>query len=131
MSQRPRFILCFACFLLFFLTVTGWLSGKSNISHSPGLWSLSPRIAVDSVGNVHAVWAEYIPNTTNGDAYYSRYDVGTKEWSVPLTLSNKGRVFSEEKRPVGIAIDGFDNIYVIYVGKNRISIRIFSGGAWG
>jgi len=131
MTQRSKTVLTAACFFLFFLAANSWLSGKQNVSRSPGLQSLSPRIAIDSFGNIHVVWGEYVPNTTQGDAYYAKYDIGTQTWSTPLKLSTNGRVFSEEKRPVGIAIDGSDNIYVIYVQKNAITLRIFSGGSWG
>jgi PKD repeat protein len=131
MTQKSRIFLGTACFLLLLLAANGWLTGKENVSRSPGLNSLSPRIAADSVGNFHVVWGEYVPNSTRGDAYYSKYDIGTQTWSAPINLSNNGRVFSEEKRPVGIAIDGSDNIYVIYVEKSAISLRIFSGGSWG
>jgi PKD repeat protein len=131
MTQRSRIVLGPACFLLFFLAASGWLTGKENVSRSPGLESLSPRIAVDSVGNYHVVWAEYVPNSHQGNAYYAKYDLGTQTWSTPLNLSNNGRVYSEEKRPVGIAIDGSDNIYVVYVERTRLSLRIFSGGSWG
>ncbi|MEW5900688.1 MAG: PKD domain-containing protein [Acidobacteriota bacterium] len=131
MMHRLRSILSFLCFFLFFLAANTWVSGQADVSRSPSQDSLSPRIAVDSAGNIHVVWGEYTPSTTNGDAYYSKYDINSKVWSVPINLSNNGRVYTEEKRPVGIAIDPSDNIYVIYVEKNRISMRIFSGGSWG
>ena len=131
MTQKSRFVLGLAGFFLLFLAVNSWLSGKQNVSRSPGLESLSPRIAADSMGNFHVVWGESVRNTTRGDAYYAKYDIGTQTWSTPLNLSNNERVFSEEERPVGIAVDGSDNIYVIYVEKNAISLRIFSGGSWG
>jgi hypothetical protein len=131
MLKRSRFLLNPACLIVVFLAATGWLSGRENVSRSPGLESLSPRIAVDSLGNFHVVWAEYVRDTTKGDAYYAKYDVVSQMWSTPLNLSNSGRVFTEEKRPVDIGIDGSDNLYVIYVSKNSIFLRIFSGGSWG
>ena len=131
MTQKSRFVPGLACFFLFFLAENGWLTGKQNVSRSPGLESLSPRIAADSMGNFHVVWGESVPSSTRGDAYYAKYDIATQTWSTPLNLSNNGMVFSEEKRPVGIAVDGSDNIYVIYVERNAISLRIFSGGSWG
>ena len=117
--------------LLFALAVLCAPAGAAaNVSRSPGLESLSPRIAVDSMGNLHVVWAEYIAGSESGDAYYSKYDLFAQTWSTPLNLSNSGRVFTRERRPVGIAIDGSDNVYVIYVEKTRISMRINSGGTW-
>ena len=131
MRERMKFILPLVFFILVFAASPGEVSGVANVSRSSTLNSWSPRIAVDSAGNLHVVWAEYFPSTTSGEAYYSKYDIDTKEWSVPLNLSNSNRVFSDEYRPVGIAIDGSDRIYVIYVEKTRISMRIYSGGNWG
>jgi PKD repeat protein len=131
MTKRSRIVLSPACLFLIFLAANSWLSGGENVSRSPGLESLSPRIAADSVGNFHVVWGEYVRDTTKGDAYYAKYDIVSQTWSTPLNLSNSGRVFSDEKRPVEIAIDSSDNIYVIYVSKNSVFLRIFSGGSWG
>jgi PKD repeat protein len=131
MIQKSRGSLGLALFSVLFLAATGWLGGQENVSRSPGLESLSPRIAADSLGNFHVVWAEYVRNTTRGDAYYSKYDLSTQAWSTPTNLSNNGRVFSHEKRPVGIAIDGADNIYVVYSLRTGVGLRIFSGGTWG
>lgn len=131
MTQKLRIVLGPVCFLLFFLAADSWLSGKQNVSRSPGLNSTSPRIAVDSMGNFHVVWSENVPNTRRGDAYYSKYDMSTQEWSVPLNLSKSGRVFGDEDRAVSIAIDGSDKVYVMYGEKTRVSLRIFSNGNWG
>jgi PKD repeat protein len=131
MRLTAKSLLPLTFFILIFVASTGPLSGVANVSRSSTLDSWSPRIAVDSTGNIHVVWAEYFPGTQNGEAYYSKYDIDAEEWSVPINLSNSNRVFSEEYRPVGIAIDGSDRIYVIYVEKTRISMRIFSGGSWG
>jgi PKD repeat protein len=130
MNMKARTTLYLAIGLVFLAALSGPLSGAANVSRSPGQESWSPRIAVDSRGNLHVVWAEYLPGTQNGDAYYSKYDIGDKEWSVPLNMSKTGRVFTEEKRPVGVAVDGNDNVYVIYVEKTRISMKILSGGSW-
>jgi hypothetical protein len=94
MIQKTRGSLCLAFISFFFLAATGWLSGQENVSRSPGLESLSPRIVADSLGNFHVVWAEYVRNTTRGDAYYAKYDFGNQAWSTPINLSNNGRFFS-------------------------------------
>ena len=131
MTQKSRIALGLVCFFLFFLAATSWLSAKQNVSRSPGMNSTSPRIAVDSVGNIHVAWTENVTGTRRGDAYYAKYDIGTKTWSTPLNLSNSGRVFGDEDRAASIAIDGSDRLYVMYGERTRISLRIFSGGSWG
>lgn len=131
MRMKPKLIHCLFLSLAFFAALSGPAAGAANVSRSPTRESLAPRIAVDSVGNLHVVWAEYSSSSENGNAYYSMYDIVAQTWSTPLNLSNNGRVYTEEKRPVGIAIDGSDNIHVIYVEKTRISMRTKSGGTWG
>jgi PKD repeat protein len=112
------------------LSFHGFLSAKDNVSRSPNVYSTSPRIAVDSVGNIHVVYAEYY-NETRGDAFYTKYDINNLEWSVPLNLSNSGAVWSEEYRSVGIDIDKADNIYVVYQQVHDVKLRIYSDGSWG
>jgi hypothetical protein len=95
-------------------------------------------MAVDSLGNAHVVWADYYtPYTSkaappgNGDAFYAKYDVTIQEWSEPVNISNSSLVFSQELRNAGIDIDPSDKIYVVYVERNRIVLKIFSSGSWG
>jgi len=112
------------------------VQAAANVSRSPNVASWAPRIAVDSAGNLHVVWAEYYtppteaPNSGTGDVFYSKYDISTQEWSVPLNLSNTSQVNSSEYRPVGIDIDSANNIYVVYIDyKTTIKLRIYSTGA--
>ena len=130
MSIRSKRAFSLLIILVSFAGLSAPADGAVNVSRSPALESLSPRVAIDSRGNLHVVWAEYVSASESGNAYYSKYDVAAQTWSIPLNLSNSGGVFSEQKRPVGIAVDGSDRIYVIYVEKTRISLRIYSGGAW-
>jgi len=129
--------------LLPLLVLAGLLCGISsglaqnylNISKSPGWQSACPRIKVDGVGNIHAVWAEIYTLSgiyyTSGDAFYSRYDIGTHQWSTPVNLSGSGLVDNEEGYLVDVDADAAGNVYVVYVNGNAIVLRIFSGGTWG
>jgi len=105
-----------------------------NVSNSPNWNSTSGRIAVDSLGNIHVAWAEYYSSTT-GDAFYSKYDVITKQWSTPLNVSGNSQVNSgdEELRAVGIACDPSGNVYLTYVdlAAKKVWLRINQGGTWG
>jgi PKD repeat protein len=130
MIRKSRVAFFTLSFFLILFSINNLASGQANVSRSPSLTSTSPRIDVDSAGNLHVVWAEYYSDTS-GDCFYSKYDIGDETWSVPINLSNSGRVHTPEYRACGIDIDGSDNIYVIYVEKTRISMRIFSGGSWG
>ncbi|MDH7511319.1 MAG: PKD domain-containing protein [Clostridiales bacterium] len=133
--SRNCFILFATFFFLFSLATS--LEAAANISQTPNVASWAPRIAVDSAGNLHVVWAEYytppqhtLPNPGTGDAFYSKYDVSTQTWSTPLNLSNSARVNSSEYRPVGIDIDSSNTIYVVYIDNNlTIKLRTFSTGA--
>jgi PKD repeat protein len=118
-------------FILFSFNRLGW--GQANVSRSSNWKSVSPRIAVDSAGNLHVVWAEYYTDPPNGtgDAFYSKYDINTSVWSSPINLSNSSLVNSREYRPVGIDVDGANNVYVVYIDRTVIRLRIYSGGSWG
>jgi len=105
-----------------------------NISNSPGWQSACPRIKVDTGGNIHAVWAEIYTLSgiffTSGDAFYSRYNVLTRQWSTPINLSNSGQVDNFEGYLVDIDVDAAGNVYVVYLNDNAIVMRILAGGAW-
>jgi PKD repeat protein len=135
-SKSRSLLLIFVCIFIFF-AFNSIAIGQANVSRSPNTQSISPRIAVDSAGNVHVVWAEYYtpvqdaPNPGSGDAFYAKYDISTQQWSAPLNLSNSSRVYSAQCRPVGIDIDGANNIYVVYTEGNKIQLKIYYGGSWG
>jgi len=119
------------------LGLAGLAAPQTNISNSPNWFSSCPRVAVDSVGNVHVAWAEFYTWTnapqvpTSGDAYYSKFNIATGQWSAPVNLSNTGQVKSYEWYVVGIDCDPAGNVYVVYVNGTQLMLRIFSGGAWG
>ncbi len=114
MKSKSKIFLCSLAFIFIFFSFTTFAGAAANVSRTPGVDSWAPRIAVDSAGNLHVVWAEYY-SSTSGDAFYSKYDISTQEWSVPLNLSNSSLVNSPEYRPVGIDIDGANNVYVVYI----------------
>ena len=136
MKSKSRNLLLIFVSIFIFFAFNNMAIGQANVSRSPSTQSISPRIAVDSAGNIHVVWAEYYtpvqdaPNPGRGDAFYSKYDIAAQQWSAPLNLSNSGRAYSPECRPVGIAIDGANNIYVVYTEQTRLVLRIYSGGSW-
>lgn len=127
--MKKRTIPCIFLISSLFILFGGFASAADNVSRSPNIPSTGARLAVDSVGNVHVVWADFYDDAS-GDAFYAKYDISTNQWSAPLNLTGSGRVYTEEKRPVGIDIDGLDNIYVIHVAGPRVRLRIFSGGSW-
>jgi hypothetical protein len=109
MTKKSRFILSPACVFLLFLAANSWLSGNENVSRSPGLESLSPRIAADSVGNFHVVWGECVRDTTRGDAYYAKYDIITQTWTLDnYTVYSRARVN-------GV----WENVQVISAGQSK------------
>lgn len=137
MRMKSRVFLLFISFFFIFFCFNNFARGQANVSRSPNTQSISPRMAVDSAGNVHVIWAEYYtpvqdaPSPGRGDAFYAKYDINTLQWSAPFNLSNSALVYSAECRPVGIDVDGSNNVYVVYVEGNRIQLRIYSGGSWG
>jgi PKD repeat protein len=133
--SRPRLLPLLALAGLLFANSSGLAQTYVNISKSPGWQSACPRIKVDDVGNIHAVWAEIYTLSgiyfTSGDAFYSKYDIGSRQWSTPINLSGSGLVANEEGYLVDVDADAAGNVYVVYVNRNAIVLRIFAGGAWG
>jgi PKD repeat protein len=127
MKKNMTGFLCL--FSLLFIFLGSPASGATNISLSPSWDSTGPRMAVDSLGNIHVVWGEVYAEGS-GDAFYAKYDITTGKWSAPLNLTGSGFVYTEEKRPVGIDIDAMDNIYVVHVAGPKVRLRICSAGEW-
>ncbi len=133
-KMKSRITLFLLSFFFIFFCFNHFAGGQANVSRSPNLRSVSPRITVDSAGNLHVVWAEYYSDT-NGDAFYARYNIGTAVWETPVNLSNSRICYTSEYRPVGIDVDGSNNLYAVYVENSgtihRLKLRIHSGGTWG
>jgi hypothetical protein len=131
MLKRWRFLIVAGLALL---GLVGVGAAQTNISNSPNWFSTCPRIAVDPAGNVHAVWAEFYTMNggypASGDAFYSKLNAVTQQWSTPINLSNSGQCYSGEWYVVGIDTDGSGNVYVVYIDRPKIKLRIFSGGSW-
>jgi hypothetical protein len=129
---RLLFVLAFGSLL--FWSSSGLAQDYVNLSKSPGWQSDCPRISVDPAGNIHVVWAEIYTLSgiyfTSGDAFYSKYDIVTEQWSVPLNLSNSGQVANSEGYLVDIDCDASGNVYVVYVNNTKILLRFLSEGNW-
>ncbi len=134
MSTMSKNYLSLLAIWIFLIGLVGGAQAQTNISNSPGWFSSCPRLTVDPAGNVHAIWAEFYtlsgPYATSGDAFYSKYNITTKQWSSPLNLSNSRQCFSGEWLVVGIDSDPSGNVYVVYVDSNKVKLRILSGGSW-
>ena len=100
-----------------------------RISNAYGFcWS--PRIAVDSSGNIHAVWLDAYSDSS-GDIFYSRRPAGSQIWSAPINLSNSGRVACESKMPCAAGLDGSQRFYVVWgEAGSGIKLRTLSGDSW-
>ncbi|MCP2520242.1 PKD domain-containing protein [Candidatus Aminicenantes bacterium AC-708-M15] len=101
-----------------------------NISKSPQWESFYPRIAVGENENIHVVWLE-IYSSERGDIFYASWDANNQKWSDPINLSNSGKAYSETYMSCDIDIDDFNRVYVVWVEKDVIKLRIFSDGKWG
>jgi PKD repeat protein len=135
MSLRCRRLMCVLAFGgLLFWSIPAPAQNYVNVSNSPGWQSDCPRLAVDPSGNVHAVWAEIYAISgvyfLTGDAFYSKYDSVTQQWSVPLNLSNSGLVANGEGFLVDIAVDASGTIYVVYVSGNKVILRTLTAENW-
>jgi hypothetical protein len=134
MKIRTGTAFAWLLFLGIFLLGCGVATAGTNLSNSPGIKSTGERITVDPLGNIHVVWAEYYSSTT-GDAFYTKFDILSKRWSVPLNISGTSQVRSgdNEQRPIGIDCDPYGNVYVTYINKasKKVMLRVQQGGVWG
>ena len=129
MKRRTRwFLIGSAVAVLFF--VPGLRAGE-NISDSPSLDSWAPRAAADSDGNFYVVWNE-LYGESGGDLFFAKYTKSEKSWSAPKNISNSGRVVGAKGKDVeGIAVDGSNNVHVVWTEMSAVRLRTLSGGAWG
>lgn len=89
-------------------------SAPTNISNNAG-HSLSPALAVDGTGTLHAVW--YDNSAGNLDVFYASRRVDDAEWSPAVNVSNTpGNSYWP-----AIAVDGQGNVHVAWddSGANR------------
>lgn len=82
-------------------------SAAANLTNNVG-HSLSPALAVDDRGTLHAAW--YDNSAGNLDVYYASRSAGTASWSAPVRLANT---------PGGsywpaITVDRFGNIHIAW-----------------
>jgi hypothetical protein len=89
-----------------------------NISN-PSVYSTSPAIALDSVGNIDVVWADRTPG--NDDIYFSRSTNGGETWSQAVNISNTPGV---SQSPV-IAVDYAGNIDVTWFDETSRNYDIY------
>jgi len=123
-----RGVLLWAGLLAFGLVFS---QGATNISLSPNTKSLSPRLTVDSRGNIHSVWGEQYSSADSGDVFYARFDWGSQQWSSPINLSNSGRVACDSGMTCALDVDGSDRVYVVWVEGSEVKLRTLSDGTWG
>jgi len=106
-----------------------------NVSNSPGIPSVSPRIATDNQGNVHAVWVEqtrYDAATGRyfGDVFYAKGTLATLQIGAKVQLSSSNTVYCETAEMCSIAVDGSDRVFVVWTDGRQISLRTNTAGVW-
>ena len=113
--------------------LAGRASAQINISNSPGRESISPRLAVDSQGNPHAVWVEKT-GAAAGDVFYAKGSVAALQISAPVNLSQSNSVYCDTQEMCAIAIDGLDRVYVVWTegwsAAASIKLRTCANGTW-
>ena len=130
MNTIKKALFFFALFCLLIFVINPRVEAAVNLSNSPAWRSAAPRVAVDSGGDIHVVWAEFT-STTNGDVFYSRFSQSSHSWSAPQNISNSNLVrVVQSDYCCGIAVDGTNRVYAVWNEGNTIRLRIRSGDTW-
>ena len=86
----------------------------SVISSESLSFSIQPDLAIDSYGNLHAVWYDYTDfggSGTDKDIFYKKREATTGIWSTTEIVSTESSNSSETPK---IYVDPSDNIHVIW-----------------
>jgi PKD repeat protein len=100
-----------------------------NISNSPQTFSTCPRIAVDSRGVVHVIWAEMYSSFT-GDCFYLRSEDAGRTWAKPVNLSRNSKVYAYGERICDVDVDGLGRVYAVWIESNVLKLARFVDGNW-
>ena len=103
-------------------------SAPVNISDNAGT-SLSPALAIDVTGTLHAVW--YDNSFGNLDILYASRDVGGAGWAPPVNVSNT----SGSSYWPAISVDGQGNVHVAWddssSGRDILyTMKLAGGTGW-
>ncbi len=118
------------------LAGTAAAMGNINISRSPNMRSMGPRIAIDSQGRNHVVWSEvYTLNKngqpTSGDAYYASSDPTGKVWSTPRRLTQQGVLQGRHGGMIDVDTDDAGYVYIMWVEGRYVRLLIKNpDGTW-
>lgn len=105
-----------------------------TIRHPPSFCSVdSPKITVDTSNNLHVVYTANDASCYSISVYYTKYDVGTREWSSPVQISydTDGVTLNSWSGWGEIQADKQGNVHVMYWDWQKgIFYRKLSGGTW-
>lgn len=111
-------------------TATGWSEPELIEAENLGD-ALSPELAVDSAGNVTAVWRQN--DGTRYNAWSNRYTVNGAlgSWGTPTLIESTTGTISE----VGVAANAGGAVTAVFGQTDGVRVNLwatrYSGGAWG
>lgn len=88
----------------------GLINYEERVSKDNNI-SMDSSIAADSKGNIHAAWSNN--KDGNYEIYYSIYNLSTREWSIPINISN---TTADSRKPI-LLIDSIDNVHVLWLDE--------------
>ncbi|MCG6914047.1 T9SS type A sorting domain-containing protein [bacterium BMS3Abin03] len=109
-----------------YLTIFNGVEWQQPIATTkPGKWDWTPDIAVDTLGNPHIVWGEYL----SSEIYYIYYN--GQKWSEPKNISED----SGESYYPRIAIDHANKLHIVWHDNTRggdpsVYYRYYDGSQW-
>lgn len=107
---------------------TTWAAGP--VLSTPGTWASNVEVAVDSVGNVVAVWKEADPTTGDESLQSVQRIAGATNWSSPIGISSSGQ--NPQTFTLAVNDSGLFTIAWIdsSVGDVFASISLDHGSSW-
>jgi hypothetical protein len=109
----------------------GWGSPPEVISsiHSAGVNMLRPKLGLDAAGNAMAIWIETGDSHLGVVVKSARYQITTRTWNAPVTLSDSGAANVDEPQ---ITVDAAGNAVATWtasggsLGSSRVRAARYS-----
>lgn len=96
---------------------------------SLGVQASYTSIAVDGANTVHLVWDAYFNGSSHTNIFHSNFN-GTGTWSSPIAISTQTNSSRFNQLTPDIAVDGNNDLHVVWQGQNEIWYANYRNESW-